>query len=85
MENKLKECPLCGSNPELITRGNEYTKKRSAEIYCKQCCMTMVVGAVRFPLQWAIKKVSEKWNTRHPVPSTTGQLERTERPPDRSL
>lgn len=52
MENasEIKSCPFCGGKPELITRGNEHTKKRSAEIYCKNCVLTMVVGVIRYPL-----------------------------------
>lgn len=61
----LLPCPFCGNIPELITRGNNYSKKRSAEVYCKPCHLITTVGVIRFPLQWAVDKVTERWNTRH--------------------
>lgn len=64
-KEKIKGCPFCGNlNPELITRGSNSSKKRSAEIYCKPCCTIMKVGAIRNSIEWCEEKVIEKWNTR---------------------
>lgn len=62
--DELKPCPFCGEFPLMITKGNEHTKKRSAEIYCKGCNTTMRVGAIKFTLNWCIDTVLFKWNTR---------------------
>lgn len=67
---ELRPCPICGGEAELLTRGNDVTKKRSAEIKCKECGCLLVVGAIRFPLTWAVKKVSDKWNTRTADPAS---------------
>lgn len=61
---QIKPCPFCGNIPELIKRGNEHTKKVSTEIYCKNCNVLMVVGAIRNNLKWCEEKVIEKWNKR---------------------
>lgn len=60
----LKMCPLCGGLPELTTRGNNFTPKRSAEIKCTKCRLLLVVGAIQSSLDWAIDTVKNKWNTR---------------------
>jgi len=68
-KGKIKCCPFCGKEPELITRGNSASKSRSAEIYCKPCYTIMKVGAIRNSIEWCEAKVIEKWNTRT-TPST---------------
>lgn len=60
----MRRCPFCGGEPELILRGNAFTKKRNAEIRCNNCNVEMVVGAVHNSLEWCEKKVVEKWNNR---------------------
>jgi len=62
--NELKNCPFCGEKAELRTTGNDYTKKRVAEIRCKSCCTKMRVGALKHNLEWCEKIVTENWNTR---------------------
>jgi DNA-directed RNA polymerase subunit RPC12/RpoP len=65
MENEnISKCPFCGDEAELITRGNDNTKKRSAEIECTNCHVKMVVGAIRNTTEWCIRTVLEKWNNR---------------------
>lgn len=61
---ELKSCPFCGDIPELITRGNAHTKKRSAEVLCHGCNTLMVVGAIRYSLEWCVDIVTSRWNTR---------------------
>jgi hypothetical protein len=60
----MRRCPFCGHEPELILRGNAFTKKRNAEIRCNNCNVEMVVGAVHNSLEWCENKVVEKWNKR---------------------
>ena len=62
--NVMRRCPFCLGEPILLTKGNEFTKKRSAEIECMNCHVKMVVGAIRNSLEWCKSKVIEKWNRR---------------------
>lgn len=62
IKGELASCPFCGGDAELILRGNEFTKKRSAEILCNKCNVVMTVGAIRNSLEWCTKIVAEKWN-----------------------
>jgi hypothetical protein len=67
MSNKteqLKPCPFCGGVPELITRGNEYSKKRSAEIKCGSCYTKQVTAAIYNSLDWCKEMATQKWNKR---------------------
>lgn len=61
---EIKECPFCGGIPELIARGNDYAKSRSAEIICKPCGVKVIVAAIRNNSAWCQSKVVEKWNNR---------------------
>jgi hypothetical protein len=63
-EVEIQPCPFCNEKPELILRGNAFTKKRNAEIRCDKCNVEMVVGAVHNSLEWCQDKVIEKWNNR---------------------
>ena len=60
----IRPRPFCGGEAERILRGNAHTKKRSAEIKCKECNVLMVVGAIRNDLDWCAAIVTGKWNRR---------------------
>ena len=62
--NVLRSCPFCGGTAELITRGNAFTKKRSAEVECTKCHTKQVTGAIHNNLGWCIGVAVEKWNKR---------------------
>ena len=64
MNTDLLNCPFCGGNAELITRGNNATKKRSAEVECTQCHTKQITGAIYKDLMWCAKTAIEKWNKR---------------------
>ena len=64
MDSRLKYCPFCGGVAEIITRGNAFTKKRSAEIECSKCHVKMIVGAIRNSLDWCESIIINKWNQR---------------------
>ena len=64
MKTNIKPCPFCGANPELTLQGNHATKNRSAKIKCNFCNVQMIVGAIRFTLEWCEDTVIEKWNKR---------------------
>ena len=62
----MKDCPFCGSEAELIERGNEFTKRRQVDIKCsnKLCRATMVNAALRMSME-KLKNVSIKaWDDR---------------------
>lgn len=62
----LKDCPFCpgGGNPYVHAIGNEHTKKRGAEVGCKQCRFKKEIGVIRYSVEWAVTKAIEVWNTR---------------------
>ena len=62
--NKLLPCPFCGGEPEFYTIGNDYTKKRSAEIKCTKCMVKRTTGAIEHDLEWCGRKAIEAWNER---------------------
>lgn len=62
--DKLLPCPFCGGEPEFITIGNDYTKKRKVEIKCKKCRVKRTTAALRFNLEWCGRKAIEAWNER---------------------
>ena len=66
MAKQIKNCPFCGGTAELIKRGNDFSKKRSAEITCHKCNVKLVVGAIRSTLEWCEETTIEKWNKRTP-------------------
>lgn len=66
-QKELKECPFCGGEAELTTRGNGYTKKRSAEIKCKDCNVKIICGAIKLGMYFCINTVTKHWNSRKGV------------------
>jgi Lar family restriction alleviation protein len=62
--DKLLPCPFCGGEPEFITIGNDYTKKRGAEIKCTKCMVKRTTVALRFDLEWCSRQAIEVWNKR---------------------
>jgi len=68
MTDELKPCPFCGGEAELITRGNQYTKKRSAEIECGKCHTKQITGAIRGTIEWCKETAIKKWNNRVNTP-----------------
>jgi hypothetical protein len=73
----IKGCPFCGGTPEIITIGNEFTKKRSVEIKCTSCYTKQITGAIRNSIDWCTKTAIEKWNKR--VPDIAGATSERER------
>lgn len=71
MCTELKPCPFCGGKASLLKRGNDYTRKRSAEIRCEDCKAMVLTGAIRNSLEWCERTVIEKWNKRIVVDNPT--------------
>lgn len=65
-KEKLKDCPFCGNHPELKQKGNNFTKKRSVEIRCKNklCAARQITGALKYSLEWCEEIAIGKWNKR---------------------
>ena len=61
---KLMPCPFCGGKPELQHIGNNYTKKRSIRIKCKQCRCERTDAALRHDFDWLENMAAENWNQR---------------------
>ena len=62
---EVKNCPFCKGEVEIRTQGNDYSKKRSATMRCKNGCnINMKVSALTHNLAWCEGKLTERWNTR---------------------
>lgn len=61
---ELVECPFCGSIPVAFLKGNEYCKKISITIKCKECLIQREVGAIHTSIESLEEKCIELWNTR---------------------
>ena len=62
--DKLLPCPFCGSAPELIFIGNDYTKSRKVEIKCKKCRIRRTDAGIHKDHEWVARKAIEQWNER---------------------
>ena len=63
--SELKNCPFCKGEVEIRTQGNDYSKKRSATMRCKNGCnINMKVSALTHNFEWCEEKLTERWNTR---------------------
>jgi len=74
-EKELLPCPFCGKNAELITRGNDHTKKRSAEVECSYCHIKQITGAIRNSIEWCKEIAIHKWNKRAWQAKQSNQLD----------
>jgi len=66
LQGELLPCPFCGSEAELIEKGNDFTKKKFITVKCtnKNCRAEMTNGAIRNSMDW-LKGISiEAWNKR---------------------
>lgn len=64
LKDGLLPCPFCGEYPEVRLKGNNATKKRSAEMRCIHCNISMVIGAIRNSLEWCESNLKDRWNRR---------------------
>ena len=60
----MEPCPLCKKEVSKAFIGNNHTKKRSIEIKCRPCNLTMKMSALRFSHEWLDEKITETWNKR---------------------
>ncbi len=61
----LKNCPFCGTKPEIYYIGNNLTKSRKITIHCKSCNAKMTHAAIRFDFDWLASVTEREWNNRH--------------------
>lgn len=64
MYDVLLPCPSCGSDAELLFKGNDYTKSRSVIIKCKKCRLQRTDGTIYQSSEWGAKVCIDLWNTR---------------------
>lgn len=67
IEANLLPCPFCSGQAKLITRGNDYSKKRSAEVECTKCHTKQITGAIRNNTAWCVLTAIKQWNTRNGI------------------
>lgn len=77
---ELLPCPFCGSEPEKIFIGNQYTKKRSIEVKCHKCRCKRVDAAIHHSHDWLDEVSTKNWNQR-PEESALHSVE-AEKEPD---
>jgi len=63
----LKDCPFCGSEPDMKHRGNEHTKKRSVTISCPKCRIQRTDAALIHGFEWLEEVAAKNWNMRNEV------------------
>jgi len=63
-EETLKLCPFCGSEPEVLMIGNDYTKNRKVIIRCNGCRIERIDAAIRQNHGWLRGKAIKHWNKR---------------------
>lgn len=64
----LKDCPFCGSKPDMIFKGNDRTAKRAVTIKCPTCLCCRTDAGITSPLTTLARVALEQWNTRHTQP-----------------
>ena len=64
MIEDLLPCPFCGSKPEMVLVGNEFTVPRSVIIKCPNCGVQRKDSGIITPLYTLAKGAVERWNTR---------------------
>lgn len=62
---ELLPCPFCGTEPEMIHIGNEYTKSRKIEIKCPGCRAKLINAAIHHGFDWLEEVTAKAWNKRH--------------------
>lgn len=60
----LKPRPFCGGTPEMLRKGNDFTKKRSITIKCRGCRAERTDSALRNGMAWLEGVAVENWNQR---------------------
>ena len=70
MQNKLKKCPLCGNEAELIISGETFADesyKVFPTISCKKCGLVLAGQEhdyARDISEFELNKLAQMWNTR---------------------
>lgn len=82
MTEKLKPCPFCGKNPELICQNTECGYFESFFVKCKKCFIEMygdfyystwppaIKGNTISVRKDAVNSAIAAWNTRHEIISS---------------
>lgn len=71
-QTKLKSCPFCGGDAEIILIKSGY------KIQCKKCAVSCIQKVLRKPLEWLRGVMIEHWNTRHVPESKSAEDIRVE-------
>lgn len=57
-------CPFCGTYPQVMHIGNEYTKSRKITIKCKSCRIQRTDAALTHGFEWLEGVAEKNWNQR---------------------
>ena len=59
-----KNCPFCGTHPDVLVIGNNHTKSRKVTIKCKKCRVQLTNAGLKFDSETLAKSSIKAWNYR---------------------
>lgn len=66
LETQILPCPFCGTVPQIITRGNEHTKRRSVTLWCSECRVERTEAGLILTFDELHSIAKRNWNQRPP-------------------
>ena len=57
-------CPFCGHKPDILRKGNDFTKTRHVTVRCPKCRAERTDGAIRNSMEWLVGIAVQNWNQR---------------------
>ena len=71
-EIEITPCPFCGTIPEIIHIGNNYTRKKAVKVRCRKCRVARTTATLTQSFAWLEKAAVRNWDQR---PATSNNEE----------